>query len=180
VTSKSEESEWQRLSWAEKVQICQQGIAHEDSLLTTHVLIFIALEAMFFALVFSIELGLLFNIIITILAIYVAVLFIKISKKRGDYVDCWGAILYALWKELGEEDISRVKASEIAKHYEGCCDRRKRSSKEIIFGWGSCKEKLQYFFWETVRRFMTTFTPILVILAWIIIIAIKSWVTLNQ
>ncbi len=46
-------STWQNLDWEKKVQICQQGIANQDALLYASVVIFIALEAMFFSVIFS-------------------------------------------------------------------------------------------------------------------------------
>jgi len=158
---------WQNLDWAKKVGICMQGIDHEDSLLTTFVVIFIALEAMFFAVVFSMKLSFCFNLIIAILAILVAGNFAYLFKRRGDYVDHWGAILYALWKGafLIEESESEVSASELMKHYEGCFERRKRGRFAIIFGWGSLGCRL-----KSPRLCITTFTPILVILVWIVIV----------
>ena len=76
VTQTSNDNEWQNLDWVEKLQICQQGIAHEDSLLHTYVTIFIAIEALFFVLVFSLDLPSWLLLVISLFAIIVSILFI--------------------------------------------------------------------------------------------------------
>ena len=86
----NKESVWQSLEWARKVELCEHGIANEDSLLHTYMVIFIALEAMFFAIVFSVELWWWLNIVIAFLAILLAVVFIFILLRRGEAVDRWG------------------------------------------------------------------------------------------
>ena len=144
-----------------------QGIDHEDSLLTNFVVIFIALQAMFFAVVFSMKLSFCFNLVIAVLAILVAFYFAYLFKRRGVYTDHWGAILYALWKEafLLAEGKSELGVSDLMKHYEGCFERSKRGRFAIIFGWGSLGGRL-----KSPRLCIATFTPILVILVWIVIV----------
>jgi hypothetical protein len=161
---------WQNLSWKEKVQICQQGAAHEDNLLSTYVTLFIAIEAMFFAFVLSVNLVCWLNIIIAGLAIYFTLRFVRIFHKSGCKVDHWGKILYSLWTEVGDNDSDLL---DIAKVYTGCVDRSVKNWKNIIFGWGTRREKLYYFFWGYARRLITTFIPIIVIVSWIVVIIIS-------
>lgn len=179
---KNESSVWQKLYWDKKVEICMQGIDHEDHWLATLVVIFIALEAMFFAVIFSIEPCFYLNLIITILGSLVAVLFMRLFKRRGDYIDNWGAKLYDLWNEVG--------ASELRKHYEGCAKRKNRGWVAIILGWdwfgrytGSEQERKRKFGWLRViikrkgwlqplwspRWVLTMLMPFLVILVWIVV-----------
>jgi hypothetical protein len=194
MTDKKKGSVWQKLDWAKKVEICMQGIDHEDTLLITFVLIFIALEAMFFAVIFNMKLCFCLNLIIAVLGILVAVQFAYFFKRRGDYVDNWGTILYELWNEasLMEEKESGVRlgASEFVKHYEGCMERKKRGSLATIFGWkwfglysGSKEERKGKFGWLAVIRkrkgwfqplksprwMLVPLMPFLVILVWVLV-----------
>ena len=49
-SKENENQKWQKLEWEKKVTICNQGIANEDSLLLTWVIMFIALEAILFTI----------------------------------------------------------------------------------------------------------------------------------
>ena len=192
MTSNSGDCEWQKLPWAEKVHICQRGIAHEDTLLITYVVIFIALEAMFFA-VFGVPASYI-KITSSILGILVAIRFVCIFKKAGDAVDRWGTILHDLWEELNEQELckSGVKTSEFVKAHQPSVEkwnRRKRIKGwlEIIFFWwdNKCpdaKSNCLMIRWLKIgwcnisaivgsrRRMMTTCTPLLVIAAWAFVI----------
>ena len=190
--NKNNGSVWQKLDWDKKVEICMQGIYHEDSLLITFVLIFIALEAMFFAVVFNMKSCFWLNITLAITGILVAIYFMYILKKREDYVDHWGTILYHLWQETSRtgENESGVSASELVRQYEGCMERNKRRWPSIIFGWGwrgfcsgNEKNKKGKFGWLNVIRkrkrwlqplwsprwLLVTLMPFLVILGWVVI-----------
>jgi len=183
MTGKSEDSEWQKLSWAEKVQICQQRIANEDSLLIAYVVIFIGIEAMFFAFMLSnnIVMPCWLGKIIPALGILVAINFALVCKRRGDAVDRWSVIFYTLWSQVPPDETIAiielnknlvVKAKDIGKDYEGCVERLKggwRGWKPIISGWGRKRDRLK--FWpQSARRLVTIFTPFLVIIIWIFIL----------
>ncbi len=172
MTSSSEDSEWQRLSWAEKVQICQQGVAHEDTLLITYIVIFIGLEALFFASVFSMKLPLCVNIIIAGLGIAVAFEFMYIFYRRGKCVDVYSAVLRALWQDIPEDEALaevegfKVKARCITEIYGSSCAKRlKGGCRATFWGWGPCREWFKHFF-TSPRRFHTKFMPVLVIVIW--------------
>ncbi len=172
MTGKSEGSEWQKLTWAEKVQICQQGIANEDSWLHTYVVIFIALQAMFFAIVFNLELHWGWLIVIAIVAISVAIWFIYKFYVRGDAVDRWGEIMHGLFEEVGKLELSAQP--EFLKHYKGSPERRARKRKKcgwffVIFGWG----KNPWNWINSARRVLGTYTPLLVCFAWIFLVIYK-------
>ena len=70
--------EWNNLSWKDKVQICQQGIAHEDTLLFTYVVIFIGLEALFLTAIFSGILPPCAKFVVIIFGFFIALYFICI------------------------------------------------------------------------------------------------------
>jgi hypothetical protein len=161
---------WQNLDWEKKVTICQQGISHGDNLLFTYVVIFIALEAIFFATVFNIG-SPCWRIVVASLGILVSIYFILVFKWRGDDVDRWGAVLHSLWKEVQNkhEDVSGVRAEDFVRHYKGCVERKNRGWKAIFFGWCTPCERMKYYFRST-RRFMTICTPLLVIVVWVVII----------
>ena len=50
----NDDSTWQNLDWDKKVSICNQSIANEDTLSLTLVIMFIALEAMLFTILFAV------------------------------------------------------------------------------------------------------------------------------
>ncbi|MBI2851302.1 MAG: hypothetical protein HYX80_09765 [Chloroflexi bacterium] len=171
MTSKNEISEWQKLSWAEKLQICQSGEAQEDSLLHTYVTIFIAIEAMFFALVFGLALSLSWLVVITILAILVAIWFMHVFYQRGKGVDRWGALLYGLYKD--------ASMNEFKDYYYGCFKREELMGTKhgwflIIFGWSDGKWWSWFKSFTSARRVCVTYTPILVIIGWIVLILVKT------
>jgi hypothetical protein len=181
----NDKSEWEKLCWKEKVQICQQGISGEDSLLISYVVIFVALEATFAALVISQVLCSGSSQAIAVLGIALAVIFILVCKRRGDIVDRWGAILYKLWKEVpgdemldkssnlpkgvGEEEEALVKAEKIVKDYGGCRRRLQGGWKAILCGWSPCHEKRKLFF-KSARRLTIVFCPVLVIVMWALVL----------
>ena len=166
-------TKWQELSWAENIQICQQGEAQEDSLLHTYVTIFIALEGMFFTLVFTLALSPYLLITIAIVAIVVTIGFIYFFYKRGKGIDAWGSRLYELFKKEGMK--------EFEDYYYGCFKRKELIGRKwgwfhIIFGWGEGKwwKRWNWFkSFKSARRAVTTYMPILVIMAWILILIIK-------
>ncbi len=182
-------SVWQKLDWDKKIEICMQGIDHEDHWLTTLVVIFIALEAMFFAFIFSMKPCFDLKLTIAILGSLVAVVFMRLFKRRGDYIDHWGTELYDLWEQV--EDVAGFNASELREHYKGCIERRKRSCFTIIRGWGwlgcyigSEKERKGKIGWlrkirkrkgwfqplKSPRWVLVTLMPSLVIIAWIVVL----------
>lgn len=173
---------WQKLGWEKRVTISQQGIAQEDSLLHTYVVLFIAVEAMLFATLIAKGWGDLWSIIIAVLGIGLAIIFMFILEKRGNAVDRWGEILSQLWGEAERE--------EFANHYKGCVKRReirqKRCGKFWVFvGWRG-KGKKRYgilrvlFGWEghferfkSTRRLLVFFVPLIVMILWILIMAVS-------
>jgi hypothetical protein len=140
---------WKRLPWKEKVQICQQGIAHEDTLLLTFIVIFIGLEALFFTVVVTDKLGKCVDIAIAAIGILVAIRFVHIFVKAGNAIDRWGMMLHDLWDELNGQYLckSGVKASEFVELHKPSVKRREIGRKKcgcwkIVFGWWvmSCSE----------------------------------------
>ena len=182
---------WQKLDWDKKVNICMQGIDHEDSWLATYVLIFIALEAMFFAVIFSIKPDFYLSLFVAALGILIAVIFVCLFKRRGDYIDHWGAELYDLWGQV--ENVAGVNALEIREHYKGCEERKARGYRAIIlgYGWhghyiGSEEERKGKFGWLRViikrkgwlqpfkspRWVFGTLMPFLVIVVWVVVMVV--------
>lgn len=163
MSNRSDNEKWQDLRWFEKMQICQQGFSHEDNLLFTYTVLFIAIEAMFFVLVFNLDSPCWLLMTISIFAILVAILFIYHFYRRGQAVDRWGERIYKLWRAQD--------ADEFIAHYKGCVERRLMDRKKcgwfcVIFGWG-----LNPWRWiKSGRRVIVSYTPVLVILAWLIVI----------
>ena len=58
---------WEKLDWAKKVGICQQGVAIGDTLLLTLVVMLVALEAMLFTILVSKGWGQCWSIILAVL-----------------------------------------------------------------------------------------------------------------
>jgi hypothetical protein len=173
-------SRWRELHWKEKIQICQQGISGEDSLLVSYVVIFVAIEAIFAALVISQTLCPESSRTIAVLGIALTIIFIFVCKRRGDAIDRWGAILYKLWKEVpGDEVLNNnlpeisgkaiVQAKDIAKDYKGCVERLRRGWTAIICGWPPCSDKCKSFF-KSARRLTIVFCPVLVIVMWVLVL----------
>jgi len=182
MTSISEDSEWRKLIWKEKVQICQQCISGEDSLLISYVVIFVGVEAILAAVVLGNILSLSFDKTIAALGILLAVIFALVCKQRSDLIDRWGTILYELWNELpADEELNKnenlprlsgkalIKAKDIAKDYEGCVERLKGGWKVIIFGYPPCREACKFWL-KSARRLTIVFCPILVIVTWALIL----------
>ena len=181
--SSSEDSEWKKLNWKEKIQICQQSISQQDSLLIAYVVIFIGLEAIFAAIVVSGILHQCLDLTIALLGIAVAINFAFVCKRRGDAVDRWGTILYSLWSQVPPDEVIatsrtlkgeelKVKAKDIGEDYKGCVERLAggwRGWKPIFFGWGRKRDRLKHFF-QSGRRLTIFFTPILVIIMWAFIL----------
>ena len=182
MTSISEKSEWQKLSWKEKVQICQQDIAKEDSLLISYVVIFVGVEAILAAVVLGNILSPSFDKTIAALGILLAVIFALVCKRRSDLVDSWGAILYQLWNELpADEELNRnenlprlsgkavIKAKDIAEDCEGCVERLKGGWKVIILGYSPRRKALKFWL-KSARRLIIVLCPTLVIVMWALIL----------
>jgi hypothetical protein len=190
MASEDNKNEWENLKWKEKVQICQQGIAAEDSLLISYVVIFVALEATFAAFVISKLLCLEFDIAISVLGIVLAIIFMLVCKRRGDIVDRWGSALYSLWDwdKVPDDTISvnvklkyskAILAKAIREDYEGCMERLNIGWKAIFCGWPT-NEKHESplkswsrltqgrskFLFTSARRLTIAFCPILVIVVW--------------
>jgi len=185
MTSSSKDNEWQKLSWAEKVQICQQRIAQEDSLLIAYVIIFIAIQAMFLAVILSsnIVMPCWLGITIPSLGILVAINFALVCKRRGDMVDRWSVVFYSLWKKVPRDEVIAtsitlkgkqlvVKAKDIGEDYKGCVERLKGGWKPNFFGWGRVFDRLKFWL-KSGRRLVTIFTPLLVIIMWVFIIVVR-------
>ncbi len=163
---------WKDLDWEKKVQICQQFSADEDSWLHTYVVIFIALQAMFFTIALGLKLPPEWVTTIAIVAILVAIWFIYIFYVRGNAVDRWGEIIYKLFMEVDQQEFPAQP--ELLKHYKGSPERRGMKRKKcgwfyIIFGWG-CNP---WNWIKSARRVLGTYTPLLVCFAWIFIVIYK-------
>ena len=181
--SSSEDSEWKKLIWKEKIQICQQRISQEDSLLIAYVVIFIGIEAIFATVVTSSILHRCFDLTIALLGIAVAINFAFVCKRRGDAVDRWSVVFYSLWEKVPHDEVIatsmtlkgkelEVKAEEIGEDYKGCVERLAggwRGWKPIFFGWDRKRDRLRFYL-KSGRRLVIMFTPILVIIVWSIII----------
>jgi len=172
MTSSNEKSEWQKLDWEKKVAICQQGAAHEDSLLITYVVIFIALEAMFFAAFFNLKPPSPWNIVIAALGIVVAIECMYIFYRRGKCVDVYATVLRALWQDIPEDEVLakvedfEVKAKCIKEIYGSSCAKRLAKGWRGTFcGWLPWCEWFKHFH-TSPRRFLTKFMPVLVIVIW--------------
>ena len=162
--SKVNNNKWQNLNWEKKVQICQQGIANQDSLLHTYVVIFIALQAMLFVAVFSEGWGQWWSIPIAVMAIGLAILFARLFELRGNAVDRWGEILYALWDEAGE--------SELAAYHKGSVEKRERRREKfgrfLIFkGWGLFGR------FNSARWMLITLMPSVLVVVWILMMVMS-------
>ena len=169
-SKENENQKWQDLEWAKKVQICQQGIANQDTLLYTSVVIFVALEAMFFSAIFSnIKLFPCMNETIAAVGIVVALAFLFIFKRRGDSINRWGVILCELWREIEENDISGVPKEEVLKHYCSSKKWREKGWRGVILGWCPCCDWLRNYCVST-RRFIILFTPFLVVVMWVLML----------
>ena len=173
MTGKSEDSEWQKLSWAEKVQICQQAIAIGDTLLLTLVVMLIALEAMLFTILAAERWGQWWSIILAVPGLVYAGFHIYFFEIKGSQLDCWGKTLHDLLTEAG--------LIEQAKHWEGCVERRKHGRWKVIFGWcekdkhmGRFKRIITWFkCFKSTRRWFTTFIPLVLVIVWILLIVVS-------
>lgn len=170
MTKEDNPVDWQKLDWQVKMQICQRGMVHEESLLNTYVTLFIAVEAMFFAFVLGVNLVNWLNIIIAIIGILVTIRFAKTFYDRGKQVDLWGALIYNLLQKIDADNHTLL---QITDRYEGCSVRITKDWKSIVFGWGTISERLKHFFWGYARRLKTTLIPFIVILSWTIVIIIS-------
>ncbi len=152
-------SEWQKLDWATKVQICEQGRASENHLLHTYVVIFIALEAMLFAIMIAKGWGHSWSIPIPILGMVFAVWFACLFVSRGIRVGRWEELLTNLWLEADK--------SKLAEHYKGAVERRKRRVKHgiiaLFLGWGWGRFKSAH--WVLV-----TVVPLAMFFLWVLVI----------
>ncbi len=173
-------STWQNLDWEKKVTICNQGIANEDSLLLTWVIMFIALEAILFTILIGVGWGQCWSIGLTISGVLFVISYMCLFVVRGSRVNLWGEMLYRLLEEAGQQDL--------AEHYKGCAERRgKRKEKcgrwKVIFGWcdkdenvGRFKRKISWFrCFKSTRRWFTTFIPLIIVIVWIVLM-VKSFV----
>jgi hypothetical protein len=160
---------WQEASWSEKVGICQRGMSQQDSIGLTHTTIYISLEALLFAFVFTGDLtdSYIFIVIIAILGIIISLLFSCFFHKRANHSDKYGESLYYLFIEQGRNDL--------AEPYKGCFERKNKIREkhwnwwfQIVVGWGWNPLK-----WFTPRRFICTYTPLLIIIAWITILCLN-------
>jgi hypothetical protein len=183
VTSVNNDSEWQKLHWKEKIQICQQRIGQEDSLMIAYVVIFIGLETVFTTIFLSRILPCCFNVAVASLGVLMAIIFMLVCKRRGDMVDRWSVVFYSLWQKVPDDEVIAtsktykdknlvVKAKDIGEDYKGCVERLKGSWKgwkPIFFGWGRVSDRMC--FWLTSwHRLVTVFAPILIILMWVLLL----------
>ena len=158
---------WQSLNWEKRLAISEQGIANEDSLLHTYVIIFIALQAMLFGILIAKGWGQWWSALIAFIGIGIALWFMYLFENRGNTVDLWGEILYGLWGEAGKQ--------ELAERYKGCWRRRENRKKRCgrlinIVGWGSVFERKRY---GSARRVITTFMPLILVIVWILVTVVS-------
>ena len=160
----NKDSEWQKLDWARKVELCEQGRANENNLLQNYRLIFIALETILFATVFGVAWNNLWALIFIFIGIGLAILWMHVTELRGNAVDRWEEILAGLWAKV---DKSEAGVSELTGHYRGAMERRKRRKergrKAVFKGWDGWKR------FRSARWVLTAFIPFLVILGWIVV-----------
>ena len=154
-------NKWQNLDWEKKIAICNQGIANEDSLLLTLVIMFIAFEAILFTILIGVGWGQWWSIILAVFGVALVIPYIYFFIVRGNAVDYWGEMLHGLWKEAGQQ--------ELAQYYKGCVERRCRGRKKcgwwaIIFGWGHLFDIGRF---KSTRRWFTTFIPSILVFVWI-------------
>lgn len=195
MSGKREDRKWNELTWFKKVQICEQGISNEDSLLSTYVTIYIAIQAMFFVIALSLDYWWWFPVVIAFLAFFVSVLFIRLFLIRGDAVDRWSEILAGLWTQEVSSTLSDKEkgVSELAQYYEGAVERRKKSKWSRFWGWnwwgtykyseGKTSKKFRWVsrilhrrgrfgFLNSARWILVTLMPVMVSMGWITIIII--------
>jgi hypothetical protein len=165
-TIEKDHNMWRKLDWATKVKLCEQGRANENSLLHNYYVIFIAVETILFAAVFSIGYPRLWGGFIGLLGLFLAILWAHVCELRGNAVDRWEEILASLWREI---ESSELGVSELADHYKGAVERRRKrrdGGRRAIFFWG----------WGGIRRFLsarwvfTSFIPFLVVCVWVWVI----------
>ena len=154
---------WQNRDWAERVQICQQGIANEDSLLLTLVIMFIAFEAILFTILIGGGWGQRWSIILAVFGVGSVIPYMYFFEIRGNAVDHWGEMLHGLWEEAGQQ--------ELAQYYKGCVERRYRRQQKrgrwiVIFGWGHPFDMGRF---KSTRRWFTTFIPLGLVIIWILL-----------
>jgi hypothetical protein len=168
----------EKLKWKEKVSICNQGINSEDSLLLTLVIMVLAFEAILFTILIGPGWGQYWSIAIAFFGIGIIILYMYLFEKRGEWVDKWGKILFSLYEDVNNKEIS--------KNYLGCVERiDKRKEKcgwwKVMFGWcekvdseESFKRIKQFFSWfnclKSTRRLFTTFIPLILVIIWVVVI----------
>jgi len=163
----NKDSEWQKLNWARKVELCEQGRADENNLLQNYRFIFIALETILFAATFGVAWDSLWVLIFVFLGIVLAILWAHVTELRGNAVDRWEEILADLWTKV---DKSETGVSELARHYTGAVERRKRRKergrKDVILGWGGWRR------FRSARWVLTAFIPFLVVVGWVVVMVV--------
>jgi hypothetical protein len=188
---------WQFLSWQEKMTICQQSVSQEDSLLSTYVTIYLAIEAMFFAIVLTTSISMCLTIIVGLIAIGVSYLFIQAFLRRGDAVDRWEVIIRELWSQAcqsAETTTDLDMCQEMMEHYTGSLGRRARKRWANFWGWnwlgsysGTLKNKRRKSGWlfsimqrkgrlgpiKSARWMLITFLPLMICVGWVIVFVIK-------
>jgi len=155
-------SEWQKLEWAKKVELCEQGRANENNLLQSYRFIFIAVEAILLAAVFNAGWNQLWGGFVALLGLALAILWGHMSELRGNAVTRWEEILASLWAKVDE---SEGGVSELAGHYGGAVERRRRRREggriAIFWGWGRHRRLL------SAHWMFTTLMPLFVVCVWL-------------
>jgi hypothetical protein len=161
------DSEWHKLDWARKVELCEQGRVNENNLLQNDRFIFIALETILFAATFGVAWGNLWALVFAFVGIGLAILWVHVTDLRGNAVDRWEEILSGLWAKVAK---SEAGVSELTKHYTGAVERRKRRKKggrqSVILGWGGFGRL------RSARWVFTTLIPSLMITGWLAVMAV--------
>ena len=93
---------WQNLDLEKKITICNQGIANEDSLLLTLVIMFIAFEAILFTILIGGGWGQWWSVILAIFGVVLVIPYVYFFEVRGNAVDLWGEMLHELWQQAGQ------------------------------------------------------------------------------
>jgi len=162
-SKENENQKWQKLEWEKKVTICNQGIANEDSLLLTLVIMFLAFEAILFTILIGVGWGQCWSIILAVFGVGLVIPYVYFFEVRGNAVDLWGEMLHGLWEEADQQ--------ELAQYYKGCVERRsKRQEKrgwwKVIIGWGHLFTIGRF---KSTRRWFTTFVPIILVIIWVLL-----------
>ncbi|OGN99263.1 MAG: hypothetical protein A2Y89_03465 [Chloroflexi bacterium RBG_13_51_18] len=168
-------NDWKDLAWETKVQISEQSRANENDQLQNYRLIFIAIEAILFAVVFgAVWKYLVIVIFVAILGILLTVIWWHVTRLRGEAVDRWEKLLYELWVKVRLTELKsweKKLISQLKRRYKGGAIRweKKQHLK-------SRNTRMEFKAREIVlsaRWWLSTVLPFLTVIAWIAVLILR-------